>query len=207
MRSQFSYICSRNENMKTLAGQLLGETRSAVLAALLLRPEQAVHVRELARLTGVSPGALHRELKRLESLGLLTRTQTGNQVSYAANRACPVFEDLAGLLRKTAGLVDVLRSALAPLADRIERAFVYGSMASGQTHAHSDIDVMVIGDLRFAGVVLALAPAQESLRREINPTVLRTTDFKRKRRQVGGFVAKVLKGPTLWLMGPNDESG
>ena len=193
--------------MKTLAGQLLGETRSAVLAALLLRPEQAVHVRELARLTGVSPGALHRELKRLESLGLLTRTQTGNQVFYAANRACPVFEDLAGLLRKTAGLVDVLRSALAPLADRIERAFVYGSMASGQTHAHSDIDVMVIGDLGFADVVLALAPAQESLRREINPTVLSAADFKRKRRQVGGFVAKVLKGPTLWLMGPNDEPG
>lgn len=207
MRSQFGYICSRNENMKTLAGQLLGETRSAVLAALLLRPEQAVHVRELARLTGVSPGALHRELKRLESLGLLTRTQTGNQVFYAANRACPVFEDLAGLLRKTAGLVDVLRSALAPLADRIERAFVYGSMASGQTHAHSDIDVMVIGDLGFADVVLALAPAQESLRREINPTVLSAADFKRKRRQVGGFVAKVLKGPTLWLMGPNDEPG
>lgn len=207
MRSQFGYICSRNENMKTLAGQLLGETRSAVLAALLLRPEQAVHVRELARLTGVSPGALHRELKRLESLGLLTRTQTGNQVSYAANRACPVFEDLAGLLRKTAGLIDVLRSALVPLTNRIERAFVYGSMASGQTHAHSDIDVMVIGDLGFADVVLALAPAQESLRREINPTVLRATDFKRKRRQVGGFVAKVLKGPTLWLMGPNDESG
>lgn len=193
--------------MKTLAGQLLGETRSAVLAALLLRPEQAVHVRELARLTGVSPGALHRELKRLESLGLLTRTQTGNQVSYAANRACPVFEDLAGLLRRTAGLVDVLRSALAPLTERIERAFVYGSMASGQTHAHSDIDVMVIGDLRFADVVLALAPAQESLRREINPTVLSAADFKRKRRQVGGFVAKVLKGPTLWLLGPNDEPG
>lgn len=191
--------------MKTLAGQLLGETRSAVLASLLLRPEQAVHVRELARLTGVSPGALHRELKRLESLGLLTRTQTGNQVSYAANRACPVFEDLAGLLRKTAGLIDVLRSALVPLTNRIERAFVYGSMASGQTHAHSDIDVMVIGDLGFADVVLALAPAQESLRREINPTVLSAADFKRKRRQVDGFVAKVLKGPTLWLMGPNDE--
>ena len=193
--------------MKTLAGQLLGETRSAVLAALLLRPEQAVHVRELARLTGVSPGALHRELKRLESLGLLTRTQTGNQVFYAANRACPVFEDLAGLLRKTAGLVDVLRSALAPLADRIERAFVYGSMASGQIHAHSDIDVMVIGDLGFAEVVLALAPAQESLRREINPTVLSAADFKRKRRQVDGFVAKVLQGSTLWLMGSNDELG
>ncbi len=207
MRSQFGYICSRNENMKTLAGQLLGSSRAAVLAVLLLRPDESLHVRELARLTGVSPGTLHRELRALTEMGLLQRRAVGRQVFYTANPSSPVFEDLAGLLRKTAGLVDVLRSALAPLTNRIERAFVYGSMASGQTHAHSDIDVMVIGDLGFADVVLALAPAQESLRREINPTVLSAADFKRKRRQVDGFVTKVLKGPTLWLMGPNDEPG
>ncbi len=193
--------------MKSLADQLLGSSRAAVLAVLLLRPDESLHVRELARLAGVSPGTLHRELRALTGLGLLQRRAVGRQVFYTANPSSPVFEDLAGLLRKTAGLVDVLRSALAPLADRIERAFVYGSMASGQTHAHSDIDVMVIGDLGFADVVLALAPAQESLRREINPTVLSAADFKRKRRQVDGFVAKVLKGSTLWLMGSNDEPG
>ena len=193
--------------MKSLADQLLGSSRTAVLAVLLLRPDESLHVRELARLTGVSPGTLHRELRALTGLGLLQRRAVGRQVFYTANPSSPVFEDLASLLRKTAGLVDVLRSALAPLADRIERAFVYGSMASGQTHAHSDIDVMVIGDLGFADVVLALAPAQESLRREINPTVLSAADFKRKRRQVDGFVAKVLKGSTLWLMGSNDEPG
>lgn len=193
--------------MKSLADQLLGSSRAAVLAVLLLRPDESLHVRELARLTGVSPGTLHRELRALTGLGLLQRRAVGRQVFYTANPSSPVFEDLASLLRKTAGLVDVLRSALAPLADRIERAFVYGSMASGQIHAHSDIDVMVIGDLGFAEVVLALAPAQESLRREINPTVLSAADFKRKRRQVDGFVAKVLKGSTLWLMGSNDEPG
>ncbi len=193
--------------MKSLADQLLGSSRAAVLAVLLLRPDESLHVRELARLTGVSPGTLHRELRALTGLGLLQRRAVGRQVFYTANPSSPVFEDLASLLRKTAGLVDVLRSALAPLADRIERAFVYGSMASGQIHAHSDIDVMVIGDLGFAEVVLALAPAQESLRREINPTVLSAADFKRKRRQVDGFVAKVLQGSTLWLMGSNDELG
>ena len=193
--------------MKSLADQLLGSSRAAVLTVLLLHPDESLHVRELARLTGVSPGTLHRELRALTGLGLLQRRAVGRQVFYTANPSSPVFEDLAGLLRKTAGLVDVLRSALAPLADRIERAFVYGSMASGQTHAHSDIDVMVIGDLGFADVVLALAPAQESLRREINPTALSAADFKRKRRQVGGFVAKVLQGSTLWLMGSNDEPG
>ena len=56
----------------TLASQLLGNTRSAVLAAMLLRPQARFHVRELARLLDISPGTLHRELKTLTELGLLT---------------------------------------------------------------------------------------------------------------------------------------
>ena len=51
--------------MTSLAHFLLGQSRSAVLSALLLRPEAALHVRELARLTNVSPGSLHRELRNL----------------------------------------------------------------------------------------------------------------------------------------------
>jgi DNA-binding transcriptional ArsR family regulator len=81
--------------------------------ALFLRPEAALHVRELARLTGVSPGSLHRELRALAEMGLLIRQETGRQVYYRANPAVPgVPEELTGLLRKTAGLVDVLRDAL-----------------------------------------------------------------------------------------------
>ena len=76
------------------------------------------------------------------------------------------------MLRKTAGLVDVLRDALLPLAGQVEQAFVYGSMARGDEHAHSDVDLMLIGDLAFADAALALHAAQATLRREVNPTVL-----------------------------------
>jgi predicted nucleotidyltransferase/DNA-binding transcriptional ArsR family regulator len=89
--------------MRSLAGQLLGDTRTAILVALLLRPDEPQHLRELARQTGVSPGTLHRELTALESLGVLSRNAVGRQVFFSANRACPVFEELAGLLRKTVG--------------------------------------------------------------------------------------------------------
>lgn len=95
--------------MTSLSHHLLGQTRSAVLATLLLRPETALHVRELARMTGASPGSLHRELRSLTELGLLTRQEVGRQVHYQANRDSPVFEELSGLLRKTCGLADVPR--------------------------------------------------------------------------------------------------
>ncbi len=205
MRSQFEYICSQMENNKPLIQHLLGETRTAVLAALLLRPEQARHVRDIERTTGVSAGSLHRELTALVALGVLQREQIGRQVFYRPDPACPVLAELTGLLRKTAGLADVLRAALTPLSDRIDAAFVYGSMAKGNPHAHSDVDLMIVGSAGFADVVLALQQAQETIGREINPTVLSPGQFRERRMKRDSFVATIWKEPKLWLLGDTDE--
>lgn len=207
IRSHFEYKCSRIENMKTLIHHLLGETRTAILAALLLRPEESRHVRDLERTTGISPGTLHRELTALVGFGVLERSQVGRQVFYRANPACPVLPELTGLLRKTAGMVDVLREGLAPLLDRIDGAFVYGSMATGNVHAHSDVDVMIVGAVGFADVVLAMEPAQQAIQREINPTVLSRSEFIARREQKDSFVASVWKEPKLWLIGDPNELG
>ena len=193
--------------MKSLISHLLGDTRTAILAVLLLRPDEPQHVRELARLTGVSPGTLHRELTALESLGVLRRNAVGRQVFFAANRECPVFEELAGLVRKTAGLVDVVRNALLPHAPRIGAAFIYGSVAAGTETSRSDVDVMILGDLPFADAVKAMAPAQTSLRREVNPTVMKSAEFLRKRRAKDNFVTTVWKAPRLWVIGSDHELG
>lgn len=187
--------------MTSLAHLLFGQTRSAVLSALLLRPDASLHVRELARLTGASPGSLHRELRALADAGLLLRQEIGRQVHYRANTQSPVFEELAGLLRKTAGLVDVLRDALTPLGSAVERAFVYGSMASGAEHAHSDVDVMVVGNASFGDVVQALAGAQARLQRAVNPTVFTAAEFAQRLQETSGFVAQVWKKPKLWVIG------
>ena len=193
--------------MTNLAHHLLGKNRAALLAALLLRSEQKLHVRELARLTGASPGSMHRELKALTELGLLTREEIGRQVFYAADRSCPVLDELAGLLRKTVGLVDIVRHALQPFSERIVAVFVYGSMASGTETSHSDVDVMILGDLAFSDAVHALAPTESLLRREVNATVMKVTEFARRLKTKDGFVTAVLKAPRLWVMGDEDEFG
>lgn len=187
--------------MPSIADHLLGQTRGAVLGALLLHPEASLHVRELARLTGASAGSLHRELRTLADLGLLLRQEVGRQVHYRANTACPVFEELAGLLRKTAGLADVLRDALASLGDAVALAFVYGSTAAGAERPGSDVDVMVLGGAGFAQVVRALAPAQATLRRDVNPTVMRPQDWAQQLAEGDGFARSVAAGPRIWLKG------
>jgi hypothetical protein len=78
-------------------------------------------VRQISRLSGVPAGSLHRELKLLAEAGLLTRTVSGNQVCYQADRACPIYDELASIFRKTTGLADVLREALEPASPRSAR--------------------------------------------------------------------------------------
>ena len=111
---------------------LFGAYRRAVLARLLLRPEESVYLRELAREIGKPAGTLLRELNALAEAGLLERQRVGNQVRFRADPSCAIYEDLRNILKKTVGIADVLREALAPLAARLTAAFIYGSIASGE---------------------------------------------------------------------------
>ena len=125
---------------QSLSELLFPGYRRRVLGLLLLHPDEALHGREIARRTGLPSGTLNRELARLADAGLLRRERRGNQLLYSAERACPVFEEVASILRKTSGIADVLAAALAPAREQIRAAFVYGSLASGRERAGSDAD-------------------------------------------------------------------
>lgn len=114
-----SNVTTRGDRPLDLGSLLFGAARREVLALLLLHPESSLHVRELARLTGKVPGTLLRELKPLADVGILVRTRIGNQVHFHVNPACPIFEGLRGIMKKTSGIADVLRQALEPLGSRI----------------------------------------------------------------------------------------
>ena len=184
---------------------LFGAYRRQILGLLLLRPDETFYVREIARLTGVSAGSLHRELKLLTEAGLLLRTTAGNQVRYQANRNCPIFDELAGIFRKTAGLADVLRELLTPLQSKITLALVFGSVPQGKATSTSDIDLLVIGSAPFAAVVEACHGGTEQLGREVNPVVMTRAAFRKKQREGDRFVSRIEKEPRIVLMGDSGE--
>jgi predicted nucleotidyltransferase len=99
-----------------------------------------------------------------------------------------------------------LRAALEPLASRIGAAFVYGSVARGDERGRSDLDVMIIGEAKFADIVHALAPAREALRREINPNVYPAGEFAAK---LAGepFLQRVMTDKKIFLIGTSDDLG
>ncbi len=190
-----------------LASLLFKEYRRKVLSLLLMRPEQAYHVREIARLTGTLPGTLHKELSRLAEVGILTKRVVGNQVSYQANRQCIVFDELAAILRKTSGVVDVLTEALTPLAGRVEIALVFGSVARGKATEGSDIDLLVVGNMPFSDLVKALHDVEGLLGREINPKLYSRKEWYRARKENSAFIRELMEHSVLNVIGARDDLG
>jgi predicted nucleotidyltransferase len=189
---------------QSLASTLFPGYRRRVLGLLLLRPEEALHGREIARRTGLPAGTLTRELKRLADVGLLKREKRGNQQVYLADTSCPVFNEVAGILRKTSGLGDVLAEALASVLHRLRAAFVFGSIAQGSETSSSDVDLMLIGDIGFAEAVNLLYPAEATLGREVNPKVFTVAEFSTK-AGVEPFLRDMLAKPKIFIVGGDHD--
>lgn len=187
-----------------VAKTLFGQTRRQVLGLLFGRPDEAFYVREIARTTGAALGAVQRELRALVGAGILECSAQGRQVFYQANRQCPVFDELHAIVAKTSGLVDVLRLALFGSLDRIDVAFVYGSLAKTGGTGASDVDLFIIGEVGFGVAVDALADAETSLRREVNPVVQSPEEFGRRVAGKDHFVSRVLSEPRLFVLGDED---
>ena len=192
----------KNDN---LSATLFGKTRRAVLALLYSHVDESFYLRQIARAAGVGMGTLQREVKILSEAGIIRRTIRGRQVYYNANPECPVYDELKSLIIKTVGMGDALRAALALLENRIQVAFLFGSLAQGGQRSGSDADVMVIGDVTFAEVVSSLGRFQETVRREINPVVYPPEEFRSKLAANHHFLKSVLNDSKFFLIGDQHE--
>ena len=190
-----------------IAETLFGKARRRILGLLYGQPEQTFYLRQIARLTDLSPGAVQYELAALTEGGLVTREEVGNQVHFQANPVCPVFDELRRLMEKTTGLADHVRAALAPLAEegKLSHAFIFGSVASGNQAANSDVDLMVIGDVKLREIAPALRPVEDRIAREINPSVYTRDEFTKRIASDDHFIGSVLREPRIPLLGSDDE--
>jgi len=190
----------------TMSETILGsKLRAKVLGWLFTHPDERYFVRQLTSLLKEDSTNVSRELIRLEKTGVLVSTKEGKQKYYQANRKSPVYNELHGLIIKTTGVADVLRTSLAPSAGRIKVAFIFGSIATGNEDKASDIDVMVVGDVSFGDVVSLLSTAEEKIGREINSVVYPIAEFKQKVRDDHHFVKNVLEGEKIFLIGDESE--
>ncbi|MEX0619634.1 MAG: nucleotidyltransferase domain-containing protein [Pseudohongiellaceae bacterium] len=195
----------RISSMSQLSDALFTETQQQVLGLLYGQPDRSFYIKEILRLTGMGVATIKRELDRMLAAGILSMTRIGNQHHYQANSQCPIYGELLGIVKKTFGVTEVIRRALEPLAEKIDRAFIFGSVASGKENAASDIDLLIIGEVGFAELVSALYPVQASLGREVNPKIYRQEEWTRMKNARDTFVVEVMTTPRIDVIGGGDE--
>lgn len=192
-------VASRRPSM---TDALFSSTQQRVLGLIFGQPERSFFATEIIARVGAGSGGVQRELKKLAESGLVTVSRIGNQKHFQANASAPIFEELCALVRKTVGLAEPLRQALAPAAADIDLALVYGSVAKRSASASSDIDVLVVSDaLTLEALFRLLKPAEDELGRAINPTLYNKEEFQRRLDERNPFLERVLSGDTLILHG------
>jgi predicted nucleotidyltransferase len=191
---------------KSIGDALFTKTQQKVLGLLYGCPDETFYMNEIVRLANIGRGTIKRELESMQAAELLTVTRIGNQNHYQANRDCPVYTELLGIVRKTFGIADVLHLVLEPVLDRVVFSFIYGSIAKGTERGKSDIDLMLIGnDLSYAEIMELLLSAEEQLGRPINPTVYSVDDFRKKTKQGNSFLIRLMEQPKIVLKGSEDD--
>jgi predicted nucleotidyltransferase len=191
-----------------LAGALFSMTQQRMLGLLFGQPSRRFFGNELIDLTGSGSGAVQRELRRLTDSGLVTATKEGSRRYFQANPSAPLFAELHSIVLKTVGAAEPLGAALAPLASRIELALVYGSVAKGLEVAASDLDLLVVSDsLTLEELYAALSPAERLISRKLNATLYTPDEYQRRRKEKSPFLAKVLAGEHILLIGKAHELG
>ena len=80
---------------------LFSKTQRGVIGLLFGNPRRSFYANEIVRYAQAGIGTVQRELARLTAVGLLTVKRVGNQKHYQANRAAPIFDELAAIVEKT----------------------------------------------------------------------------------------------------------
>ena len=175
----------------------------ALLSAMLDGKQRRVHIRELARESGLSAPSLMREAKSLVKIGLLREERDGNRVDYLANVDSLLYAALSELVAKTVGPENALKESFADSDNDV--VFIYGSRAKGEERADSDYDVFVIGREGLRKTAARAGEVANRIGIEVNPYVISAAEFKRRISAGDHFLGEVMASPKIFLKGDEDE--
>ena len=178
--------------------------RVEILSTFFMNPERELYLREVTRLTGADYKNVSMELRNLEEIGLVSSRNEGNLKYFKLNKEFVIFEELKSIFMKTRGAVGILREAVSSKRD-IDYAFIYGSFATGEEKAKSDIDLMVIGRISLEGILALIRGPEENLSREINVSVYDLKEIRKRVKDHDPFIMEVLGGSKIMLIGDEND--
>jgi predicted nucleotidyltransferase len=186
---------------------LFTKAQQKVLALLFGQADRSFYLNEVVRHAAMGRGVISRELSKMCDAGLLVVTKKGNQNHYQANAASPIFNELKQIIQKTMAVPGVLQQGLAELLPNLDHAFIYGSIAKGEDHEGSDVDVMLVGkNLNYSEIMQLLEPVETQLQRAVNPILYSPAEFAERLAQGQNFLTKVMQQTQIDLLSKSQEA-
>ena len=189
------------DNTQRLFGS---KTRVTLLSKLMMNSDRSFYIRELSKDLRIPYSMLYKEEKNLVSLGILNEEKRGKVTLVSVNKKLPYFSELKGLLMKTVGLAGLIRSALSRL-EEIRYALIYGSFASGGESELSDVDVLIIGDVKEDVVLKLISSVEEKAGREVNYILWNDHEFMKNVKRRHHLLADIVSKPIIMLVGEESE--
>jgi predicted nucleotidyltransferase len=175
---------------------LLNTSANKILNFLTLHPETSFYDKEISERAGVSRGMTNRLLNEFLKIGLVSRERRGKMWFYFLNKT-PLFK----YYRIYENLVELteLVNTLKPFSQKI---ILYGSTASGEDTAESDIDLFILTEQKDKVLKEIRAFKTE---REIKPVVQTVSEYVISKKKDKAFYEEVSKGITLFEKEINEQ--
>ena len=179
---------------------LFTPTVQRVLGATLVHPDRSFTLQDLLRHASSGRGSAQQQIDRLVHAGVLVEEpRRGRQRSIRANTEFFLYEELRSIALKTFGLIEPIREALQVYADRIEEAFIFGSVVKGNDSGKSDIDVMIVGQVPQLDLFDAANRLQQDLGRVVQFNVYEPAEWRDLVKN-DPVVSQIVNGPRLQVM-------
>lgn len=189
-----------NIHMNLLAQILSSQVRAEIFRLLFNGKKTSIHLRDLQRKSNLSIGTIQKEIAHLKELDLVTPERDGNRLYYTANSDHPLYKEICGLVEKTSGIAERLKEVLSAMRG-IECAFIFGSFAMDKEKSHSDIDLIIIGDIGQRTLASKFKELTEKTEREINPHVYSLKSWKEKFKKNDHFIKSIMRDEKVFLIG------
>jgi len=178
------------------------EARAAILTWFSLHPGEEVLLRDLCAQCGLSVTPVHRQLRKLEEIGIVQSRIVGTARAYKLRSDFPGLSSLGELVKRTAGIAAMLDDALGDLP--IEVAFIFGSVANGTEGPGSDVDVFVVTDVPSLDISSRFFDVEGDLLREINSVTMTPDEFAERMASPSAFLMNVMRLEKIFIRGDED---
>lgn len=115
-----------------------------LLEYFINEPEREFHIRELAKLTGLSPTTVSKYLAEFEKKSILTSKRKLNHLLFKANAESQTFKNKKLFYNvqklEESGLIDILDNEF----NHPESIVLFGSFRKAENIPASDIDILII---------------------------------------------------------------